>query len=131
MHCIGGFVVSLFYGLPRPTGDVDYFSVIPAYCDEDLQTFAGPGSALENKYKVHLQHVAVNAMPDDYETRRVEMFPSRFKHLGLYAPDPYDLVLSKLERNSTKDRDDVEYLARTLHLNPELLRQRYSNELRP
>ena len=23
LHCIGGFVVSLLYGLPRPTGDVD------------------------------------------------------------------------------------------------------------
>ena len=22
LHCIGGFVVSLLYGLPRPTGDV-------------------------------------------------------------------------------------------------------------
>jgi hypothetical protein len=26
LHCIGGFVISLLYGLPRPTGDVDYIS---------------------------------------------------------------------------------------------------------
>jgi hypothetical protein len=24
LHCIGAFVVSLLYGLPRPTGDVDF-----------------------------------------------------------------------------------------------------------
>ena len=29
LHCIGGFVVSLLYGLPRPTGDVDYVAAIP------------------------------------------------------------------------------------------------------
>jgi len=27
LHCIGGFVLSVFYGLPRPTGDIDYHSV--------------------------------------------------------------------------------------------------------
>jgi len=31
LHCIGGFVVSLLYGLPRPTGDVDYVAAIPRY----------------------------------------------------------------------------------------------------
>lgn len=49
----------------------------------------------------------------------------------LCMPDPYDLILSKLERNSSKDRDDVEYLARALHLKPQLLLERYEKELRP
>jgi hypothetical protein len=31
LHCIGGFVVSLLYGLPRPTGDFDYVAAIPRY----------------------------------------------------------------------------------------------------
>ena len=29
VHCSGGFVVSLFYGMPRPTADVDYFAMLP------------------------------------------------------------------------------------------------------
>ena len=29
LHCIGGFVISMMYGLPRPTGDVDYITAIP------------------------------------------------------------------------------------------------------
>jgi hypothetical protein len=59
------------------------------------------------------------------------MYPGRFKNLHLHAPGPYDLVLSKLERNSQKDRDDVAFLAESLHLRPEVLRERYQKELRP
>ena len=35
------------------------------------------------------------------------MFPGTFKHLRLFACDPYDVALSKLERNIQRDRDDV------------------------
>jgi hypothetical protein len=131
LHCIGGFVVSLLYGLPRPTGDVDYIAAIPRYRIEELERLAGRGSKLESKYKVRLQHVTVTTMPEEYESRLKEMFPQRFKKLKILAPDPYDLVLSKLERNSPKDQGDVEYLARTVPLDPKILRERYDRELRP
>jgi hypothetical protein len=131
LHCIGGFVVSLLYGLPRPTGDVDYVAAIPRYRMEELERLAGRGSPLEAKYKVHLQHAAVATMPEDYESRLKEMFPGRFTKLRLLAPDPYDLVLSKLERNSPKDQGDVEYLAKAVPLEPMRLQERYEREMRP
>ena len=131
LHCIGGFVVSLLYGLPRPTGDIDYIAAIPRHRLQQLEELAGRGSKLEAKYKVHLQHVTVAAMPEDYEARVKEMFPRRFKKLRLLAPDAYDLVLSKLERNSPKDQGDVEYLAKTVPLDPNVLQERYVRELRP
>jgi hypothetical protein len=131
LHCIGGFVVSLLYGLPRPTGDVDYIAAIPRYRIEELEKLAGRGSKLEAKYKVHLQHVTVATLPENYEDRLKEMFPGRFKKLRIFAPDPYDLVLSKLERNSPKDQGDVEYLAKTVPLDPKVLQERYQQELRP
>jgi len=131
LHCIGGFVVSLLYGLPRPTGDVDYVAAIPRYCISELEQLAGRGSKLASKYKVHLQHVAVTTMPEDYESRLKEMFPGQFKKLKILAPDPYDLALSKLERNSPKDQGDVEYMARTVPLDPKRLQDRYDRELRP
>jgi hypothetical protein len=56
------------------------------------------------------------------------MFPGAWKHLRLMALDPYDLALSKLERNSQKDRDDVRFLARTVPLDLNILQQRYSTE---
>jgi hypothetical protein len=131
LHCIGGFVISLLYGLPRPTGDVDYISAIPRHRIEELERLAGRESKLARKYKVYLQRVAIATMPEDYESRLAEMFPGRFKKLKLFAPDPYDLALSKLERNSPKDQGDVEYLARTVPLSGELLQERYEQELRP
>jgi Nucleotidyltransferase of unknown function (DUF6036) len=131
LHCIGGFVVSLLYGLPRPTGDVDYVAAIPRYRIEELEQLAGRGSKLAAKYEVHLQHVTVATMPEDYESRLKEMFPGRLKKLKIFAPDAYDLVLSKLERNSPKDQGDVEYLAKTVPLDPKILQDRYEKELRP
>jgi hypothetical protein len=131
VHCMGGFVMSFYYGLPRPTGDIDYFSTLPIHCVSDLRTMAGEDSALATKYKVHFQYVGVSNLPDDYEARLVEMFPGQFNKLRLYSPDPYDLALSKLERNSSKDRDDVEFLAQACRLKPEVLRERYEKELRP
>ena len=131
LHCIGGFVVSLYYDLPRPTGDIDYYSALPVHCESDLRAAGGPGSPLHKKCGVYLQRVGVTSLPENYEDRLVKMFPGRFTKLRLYSLDPYDLILSKLERNSSKDRDDVEYLARTLNLKPHLLRERYEKELRP
>ena len=52
-------------------------------------------------------------------------------NLNLYALDPYDLALAKLERNSPRDREDIEHLARTIPLDLDVLRDRYERELRP
>ena len=44
------------------------------------------------------------------------MIPGQFKYLKMLVPDPYDCILSKLERNSAKDRDDADYLFRSQKL---------------
>ena len=66
-------------------------------------------------------------MPEDYESRLTEMFPGMSKHLRLFAPDPYDYILSKLERNTSKGRDDTDYLFRTQKLDSRALRERNRN----
>jgi hypothetical protein len=58
------------------------------------------------------------------------MFPGTFEHLHLMALDPYDLALSKLERNIQRDRDDVRHLARTVPFDLDALQERYQTELR-
>ena len=129
LHCIGGFVICYFYGLPRPTGDIDYYSAVPA--NLNLIEMAGEGSELAKKYKIRLHHVAVTNLPEDYATRLTEMFPGMFEKLRLFAPDPYDFILSKLERTDSKDRDDADYVFKTQKLNSQALRERYEKELRP
>ncbi len=59
------------------------------------------------------------------------MFPGSLKRLRLYALDPYDLALTKLERNTQRDRDDIKHLVRTIPFDLELLKGRYHTELRP
>ena len=128
LHCIGGFVFAYFYGLPRTTGDIDYYTAIPA--NLNLDDVAGQGSPLHAKYGVWLHRVAVANLPEEYGTRLREMAPGEFKHLKLLVPDPYDCILSKLERGSGKDRDDAEFLFRSQKLDAQVLRERYEKELR-
>jgi len=132
LHCIGGFVVALLYGMGRPTADVDVLEVRPAAMRAQLGELAGRHSALHKKHKVYLQQVTVlGAYPEEYGTRLTEMFPGALGRLRLFALDPYDLALTKLERNTSRDREDVFHLAKSIPLDTALLRMRYENEMRP
>lgn len=131
LHCLGGFVMTMLYGLDRPTADVDVLPVGSNAATESLIGFSGEGSALHRKYGVYLQIVGVAQIPLNYEDRLTEMFPKTFNQLRLFALDPYDLALSKIERNTQRDRDDVKHLARTVPLDLDKLQERYRKELRP
>ncbi len=131
LHCIGGFVVTILHGLARPTADVDVLVIAPRGESERLINLAGKGSELHRKHGLYLDLVTVATVPEDYDQRLTEMFPGEFEHLRLFALDPYDIALAKLERNTQRDRDDVKHLARTVPLNPEVLKERYEKELRP
>lgn len=131
LECLGGFVVTLSYGLPRPTGDIDVLSVVPSEQLQPVLNLAGRDSRLHRKHGVYLQHVGVVTLPENCEERLVEMFSSCYRQLELFGLDPYDLALSKLARNIQRDRDDVKYLARTVPLDLHILKQRYQEELRP
>jgi hypothetical protein len=131
LHCLGGFVVTVLYDLARPTADVDVIAITPRSEIESLMSLAGQGSDLHGKHKVYLQLVGVATVPESYEERLTEIAPGSFSHLRLFALDPYDLALSKLERNIQRDRDDVRHLARTVPFDIYGLQERYQRELRP
>lgn len=130
-HCIGGFVVIMLYGLSRTTGDLDVLEVCPKSAGNAFAKVATRGGELHKKYRVYLDQVGVAQPPYDYESRWREMFPGAFRNLHLMALDPYDLALTKLERNIERDRSDVRYLARTVPFDLSILRERYVTELRP
>jgi len=130
LHCCGGFVVTQLYGVARTTSDVDFLGVVP-YVAGALTEIAGRGSPLHRKHKLYLDAVTVATPPENYEDRLVPMFPGVWPRLSLFALEAHDLALSKLERNGERDRDDVQQLARAGQLNPEILKERYYNELRP
>ena len=131
LDCIGGFVVTMLYGLKRPTADVDVLEIAPLSAAEAFAKVAMQGGELHKKYGVYLDRVTVVQVPYEYESRLQEMFPGAFRSLHLMALDPYDLALTKLERNIERDRNDVRYLARTVPFDLTLLQERYHTELRP
>lgn len=130
-HCIGGFVVTMLYGLGRTTADVDVLQIVPRSARDSFAQVAMRDGELHLKYGVYLDHVTVVTHPDEYESRLREMFSGVFRHLRLMALDPYDLALTKLERNFDRDRSDVRHLARTVPFDLNILRDRYMTELRP
>lgn len=131
LHCLGGFVVSMCYGLQRQTVDVDFVSIVPSDQRNRLLELGREGSPLHKKHKVYLHAVTVASVPCEYETRLTEICPGAYRNIRLFALDPYDLALSKLSRNVQRDRDDVRYLVESVPLDRRILKERYEEELRP
>ncbi len=131
LHCLGGFVVAMQYGMPRPTADIDLLCVLPDASRNELSCLAGKGSPLHSKHRVYLDFVVLRVEPAEYRDRLLEMFPGTFERLRLMALDPYDLPLSKLDRNSPKDREDFLYLAESVPLDMTRVRARYESDIAP
>src|SRR6187397_3257273 len=87
LHCIGGFAVTLYYGLWRATGDLDVVEVA-ANTARWLDATAGRNSALHRKYRLYVQIVTVATLPHSYGDRFTEMFPGAFRRLRLLVLDP-------------------------------------------
>lgn len=130
LHCLGGFVLTLLYGIRRSTDDLDYISVVPRDASSEIEELAGRQSRLRKKYKLFLQNVGVADFPENYEERLTQP-DFGFSKLSLKIFEPYDLALSKLVRNSPKDREDVKLLAGRLKLSYKVLVERFELEMKP
>lgn len=131
LHCLGGFILVVLYGAPRTTVDLDYISVYPPEAAAKLEIIAGERSALAKKCKVFLHSVSgTSDFPDEYQSR-LQLLRLGLQHLQLWALDPYDLVLSKLSRNSPKDRDDVKFVAEALSLEFDVVYARWEKQMKP
>src|SRR5262249_40519761 len=104
LRCLGGFVITQQYGIGRGTSDIDFLSVTTVSAEDNVEVLGGLGSDLYKKYHVYVQYVGIVTPPCDYADRLQRMFSgARWAKLQLFALDPTDLVLSKLERNSDRD----------------------------
>ena len=130
LHCLGGFVLTALYGIARPTADLDYVSAVPRKAREEVERIAGRESALCKKYKLYFQGVGIADLPEDYESR-IQELKLNLEKLKLWALDPYDLLLSKVTRNSPKDQDDAKRVIFTLKLDFKTFHDRWEKELGP
>src|SRR6267154_4041332 len=92
---MGGFVVTLLYGLPRATSDLDVLLIAPREQRAPLLELGVQGGALHRKYRIYPDYVAVAKVPEEYEERLTERSPGAYEHLRICALDPYDLALLK------------------------------------
>ena len=129
-HCIGGFVVCQYLGFGRETADLDVLSVIPGRAASRVVQLAGKGSALHQKHRVYIDHVGVANYPDNYESRLIRAFPV-WPNVRLWALEPHDLALTKLERSIERDIRDVIFLAQAGLIDRDTLVARFEAELEP
>jgi hypothetical protein len=131
IHCSGGFVLTVLYEVPRTTSDLDYLCCVPRSASDELADLAGADSKLAKKHRLHLQRVGgVTDLPEDYEDR-LSSLDCGLSRLTIRVLDPYDLVLSKLTRNSPKDREDVKAVACKLQLSFRRLMEIFDREMKP
>jgi hypothetical protein len=130
LHCLGGFVLTAIHNIPRATGDLDYIEVVPKEAAGALEDIAGKNSLLAKRHGLCIHFAGVIDLPDNYEDRLSEA-GFGLEKLRLLVPEVYDLFLSKLVRNSPKDRDDVKFLAKKLALKFAVLEQRFNDEMKP
>jgi hypothetical protein len=130
LHCIGGFVVSQYYGCARETADLDVLGVVPLQAAQLIEALAGKGSPLHRKYRLYVERVGIASFPDSYSSRLIRVFPF-WSRLKLWALEAHDLALTKLERSIDRDLQDVMFLARAGLLQRDTLLQRYRSEMRP
>lgn len=131
LHCIGGFALNVLIDMPRPTGDIDFVEMLPPNDGNQLLDIGGEGSSIAEKYSLYLQHVTIVDSPCDYADRLIDATPIGLVHLQLYVLDPYDLILTKAQRNSPTDLDDARLVVEQLQLDKARLWNRFKDELLP
>ena len=89
LHLLGGFVVTVIYGAPRETSDLDVLTTVRL--DPKLLEYAGQGSELHRKHGVYLDPVGVAPLPENYEDRLIPVFlqESQALHSGSLRYSPY------------------------------------------
>ncbi len=130
IRCLGAFILAAVYHAPRFTGDLDCLEIFPSSATAIVEKLAGPNSRLARKHRVWVQYVGTGIvdLPEDYE-RRLERLDFGFQKLQLSALEVYDLVLSKLTRNSPKDREDVKFIAQQQNLSYAIVYDRFVKEM--
>jgi hypothetical protein len=130
LHCMGGFAVSQIYGFDRQTADLDVLLVTPREAGTRVLQLAGRRSNLQKKHSVYIDYVGVANYPADYEERLHRVFPI-WVNVCLWALEPHDLALTKLERSNEQDIRDVVFLARSGLIQRQTLVSRFEAELEP
>jgi hypothetical protein len=114
---IGGSTALIMPGLlSRMTDDIDIVDELPA-------AIRGEHAVLEDltkRYGIRLAHFQSHYLPDGWDDRLHSL--GKFREIEAHLVDPYDVCVSKLFSNRSKDLDDLRHLRG--QLDKDLLRER-------
>jgi Nucleotidyltransferase of unknown function (DUF6036) len=129
LQCLGGFVLAALYARPRPTNDVDYIEITPRDRELNLLAIAGQNSKLARRHKLYIQRTTIAAYPDGYESR-MQRLALELRRLEVFTLGPYDLALSKICSDRTKDEEDAKYVIQNAGLQWKTFLQIWESEMK-
>jgi hypothetical protein len=103
--------------LVRSTDDIDLVDELPPALRDEHALL----NELETRYGLRLTHFQSHYLPQGWQSRVRSL--GRFGELETFLLDPYDVCLSKLFSQRTKDLDDLR------HLKPQLDKAKLAREL--
>lgn len=123
-YLIGGGGLVLAFGIPRFTADLDFLRT------EETEELGKILEANREEFKdlvfqIQLLPPDWFPLPEDYETKAARLPGRGLKRLQIWVLEKEDLILAKLARGSSKDFEDIRWLAGNFPIEAEGLLERY------
>jgi len=123
----GAAALVVAYGAPRATQDVDVI-VEDQTKLRKLLRYAGRDSPLHRRHGIHLEALPSFALrPDDWHIHVKKVPMAGLRNIRLKSLDLHDLICIKLGRLTSKDLEDIRFLAKNFRVNWRTLVRRYRN----
>lgn len=123
----GAAALVVKYGAPRTTRDVDVIIEDQTKLRKLLR-YAGRGSSLHLRHCIHLEPLPDFALrPHDWHARVKKVPVTGLRNIRLKSLDLHDLICTKLGRLTSKDLEDIRFLAKNFRVSWRILLRRYRN----
>ncbi|MFZ4403341.1 MAG: DUF6036 family nucleotidyltransferase [Pseudobdellovibrionaceae bacterium] len=121
---IGGTALVIKYLSPRSTLDVDTYNRIP-------KILLGAWKKAEENIKIHIPLAQSTVAEGPYlmEDRFTIYKDLDLKYLKIFIPEAADIIMMKLIRLLSKDRDDISHLIKSEKISDALLLKRFTEEM--
>lgn len=118
LQLLGGGALTLL-GSPRPSLDIDFVGddVHPNELHRTILNIA-------KEMGLFVDVVPIDRfipLPDGHEDRNIHI--GQFENLEIYVIDPYSIALSKVDRGSFTDYDDILFLIQSGYVNRQMLEE--------
>ena len=126
----GAAALVVAYGAPRTTRDVDVI-IEDRTKLRKLFRYAGRGSSLHRRHGIHLETLPDFALrPDDWRAHVKKAPVAGLRNIRLKSLYLHDLICTNLGRLTSKDLEDIRFLAKNFRVNWRTLLRRYRNARR-